>query len=77
MLASAIEKKDNVQSAVQSNMALTMARSAAIVVGQVLSHEEMAAVVAELLACPMPNFTPDGKRIIYIIEEQEIAKMFM
>ncbi len=77
MLASAIEKKDNVQSAVQSNMALTMARSAAIVVGQVLSHEEMAAVVAELLACPMPNFTPDGKRIICIIEEQEIAKMFM
>jgi len=76
MLTSAIEKKDNVQSAVQSNMALTMARSAAIVVGQLLSHEEMSAIVAALLACAMPNYTPDGKRIICIIEEQEIAKMF-
>lgn len=76
MLSSALEKKDSVQSDVWGNMALTMARTAAIVVGQVLSNEEMNAVVSELLACPMPNYTPDGKKIISIIDEQDFSKMF-
>jgi DNA mismatch repair protein MutL len=76
MLSSALEKKDSVKSDVHSNMALTMARSAAVVVGQVLSNEEMNAIVSELLACPMPNYTPDGKKIICIIDEQEFSKMF-
>jgi len=76
MLSSALEKKDNVKSDVQSNMALTMARSAAIVVGQVLTNEEMNAIVAELLACSMPNYTPDGKKTLSIIDEQEFSKIF-
>ncbi len=76
MLSSALEKKDNVKSDVWDSMALTMARSAAIIVGQVLSNEEMNAVVSELLACPMPNYTPDGKKIISIIDEQEFSRMF-
>lgn len=76
MLSSALEKKDNVKSDVLGNMALTMARTAALIVGQVLSNEEMSAVVAELLACPMPNYTPDGRKIISIIDEQEFSRMF-
>ena len=76
MLSSALEKKDGVKSDVHANMALTMARSAAIIDGQVLSNAEMNAVVSELLACPMPNYTPDGKKIICIIDEQEFSKMF-
>ena len=76
MLSSALEKKDNVKSDVWGNMALTMARTAAIIVGQVLSNEEMNAVVSELLACSMPNYTPDGKKIISIIDEQEFSRMF-
>ena len=76
MLSSALEKKDSVKSDVQSNMALTMARSAAIVVGQMLTNEEMNAIVAELLACSMPNYTPDGKKTLSIIDEQEFSKIF-
>ena len=76
MLSSALEKKDNVKSDVLGNMALTMARTAAIIVGQVLSNEEMSAIVSELLACPLPNYTPDGKKIISIIDEQEFSRMF-
>jgi len=76
MLSSAIEKKDNVKSDIQSSMALTMSRSAAIVVGQILSNEEMNSIVSELLACSMPNYTPDGKKIISIIDEQDLSKLF-
>ena len=76
MLTSAIEKKDNIKSDTHASLSLTMARSAAIVVGQVLTNDEMNAIVSELLACPMPNYTPDGRKIISIIDEQEFDKFF-
>ena len=76
MLSSAIEKNSNLRSDMHYGMALTMARSAAIVIGQVLSGEEMNTLVRDLFTCSMPNYTPDGKKIICIIDESEIAKMF-
>lgn len=77
MLSSAIEKGSNVRSDMHFGMALTMARSAAIVVGQVLTVEEMNTLVGDLFACSMPNYTPDGKRIICIIDDSDISKMFV
>lgn len=76
MLSSAIEKNSNLRSDMHYGMALTMARSAAIVIGQVLSVEEMNTLVGDLFSCSMPNYTPDGKKIICIIDESDIAKMF-
>ena len=77
MLSSAIEKGTNVRSDMHHGMALTMARSAAIVTGQILSKEELNTLVGELFACSMPNYTPDGKKIICIIDDSDIAKMFV
>ena len=76
MLDSAVESGSAIRSDPHHSMALTMARSAAIVVGQVLSNEEMSTLVSDLFACAMPNYTPDGKTIIHIIEEGELEKLF-
>ena len=76
MLAGAIEQGNVSKEEVHRALALTMARSAAIVVGQVLSPDEMTALIDELFACDMPAYTPDGKKVFAIIEENDIEKRF-
>lgn len=77
MLAEATEQGNVGKEMVHHAMALTMARSASIVVGQVLSTNEMTALIEELFACEMPAYTPDGKKVFTIIEEDEIEKRFL
>lgn len=63
-------------SAHRYHIALSLARSAAIVVGQVLAQEEMDIIMSELMQSSNPNITPDGKRIIALIPPENIEKMF-
>ena len=63
-------------SAHRHHIALSLARSAAIVVGQVLAQEEMDIIMSELMQSSNPNITPDGKRIIALIPPENIEKMF-
>ncbi len=76
MLMSAMERGVMSKEDIHHNMALTMARSAAIVVGEVLSTNEMAGLIDELFACNMPNYTPEGKKIFIVIDDDELEKMF-
>ena len=76
ILASAMEKGTISKEEIHHNMALTMARSAALVVGEVLSPAEMSNHVDELFACEIPGYTPDGKRTFVIIDDGEVEKMF-
>ena len=59
-----------------SRLALTMARAAAIPVGQVLSPLEMQDLVAQLFATATPNYTPDGRPVLAIIPQENIDKLF-
>ena len=77
MLSSAMEKGVVTKEDIYHNMALTMARSAALVVGEVLAPTEMNHIVDELLACNMPNYTPDGKKTLVVIEDRNIGEMFL
>ena len=76
MVHTAIEKGCKVREEVQSLLAMALANAAAIVPGQVLSNEEMANLVDNLLTSPMPNYTPDGKTILSVLKEEELEKMF-
>lgn len=76
MVSTAMEKGGDVKEEVRHILALTLARAAAIVYGQVLSNEEMSNLVDSLFACPSPNYTPDGKTILATIREEEIEKLF-
>ena len=57
-------------------MALTMARTAAIPVGQVLSQTEMSNLVEQLFATASPNYAPDGHLIVAILPQDTIASLF-
>lgn len=76
MVHTAMEKGSDVKEEVQSMLALTLARAAAIVYGQVLTNDEMACLVDNLFACPSPNYTPDGRTVLTTIKEEDIEKMF-
>ncbi|MBR3859184.1 MAG: DNA mismatch repair endonuclease MutL [Bacteroidaceae bacterium] len=76
MLAGAMEKGVVSKEEIHRGMALAMARSAALVVGEVLSVAEMGSIVAELFACEMPGYTPDGKKTFVVIDDNEVEKMF-
>ena len=76
MVHTAIEKGCKVKEEVQSSLALSLAKAAAIVPGQILSSEEMGNLVDGLLTSAMPNYTPDGKIILSVVKEEELEKMF-
>lgn len=76
MLHTAMEKGNDVKEEVQNILALTLARAAAIVYGQVLNNEEMVNLVDNLFACSTPNYTPDGFVILNTIKGEEIDRLF-
>ena len=76
MLHTAMEKGNDVKEEIQQILALTLARAAAIVYGQVLTNHEMVSLVDSLFACPAPNYTPDGKVVLTTIKEDDIEKLF-
>ena len=76
MVTNAVEKGNDVKEEIQNMLALTLARAAAIVYGQVLSNEEMCSLVDSLFACPTPNYTPDGRVVLTTIKDDEIDKLF-
>ena len=78
MVASAIEREGcgEVGAEVRTALALSLARSAAIVQGQILTVAEMDELVASLFACSTPSHTPDGLTILSVISLDEIEKRF-
>ena len=76
MIHTALEKGCDVREEVQSLLAQTMAKSSAIVYGQVLTTAEMSNLIDSLFACQFPNYTPDGKIVLHTIKEDEIDKIF-
>lgn len=76
IVSSSVEKGNSVEEDVQHFIALSLARSSAIVQGQVLSNEEMESLVDDLFVCTNPNHTPDGKVIVAILEQGELDRLF-
>lgn len=76
MLVGAMEKGGVDKDEIHNSIALTMARSSALVVGEVLSAAEMDCLVNELFACEMPSYTPDGKKTFVVINDNDIEKLF-
>lgn len=57
-------------------IALSMAKASAIGYAKQLSQFEMQEIVDKLFACHEPNLTPDGKKIIVILELDEFENRF-
>lgn len=76
MVHTAVEKGCKVREEVQDMLALSLAKAAAIVPGQVLSNDEMNLIVDELLTSATPNYTPDGKTVLSVLTEEDLEKRF-
>lgn len=78
MIASAIEREGAGQTGdeVRTAIALSLARSSAIVVGQLLTAAEMDELVASLFSSSSPAHTPDGQTVISVIPMDELEKRF-
>lgn len=76
LLHSALDKGSKVKEEVQSVLALSLAKAAAIVPGQVLTDEEMDNLVDSLFSASTPNYTPDGKKVLAVLKEEDIENMF-
>ena len=56
----------------REKMALSMARSASVVAGQILSDAEMRDLLSRYESCGMPRRTPDGKAVCLVIDQKEL-----
>lgn len=61
---------------VRDNLALALARRAAVKSGQKLMPEEIKSVVEGLFACAKPNFSPDGRPTFFTFETSKIESYF-
>ncbi|MDO5446446.1 MAG: DNA mismatch repair endonuclease MutL [Prevotellaceae bacterium] len=75
IVSAAKEGHTDIKEELNSSLCLTIARSASVSIGQVLSNEEMDMIVNRLFACENTNYTPDGKCIFYILPQTDIEKM--
>jgi len=62
--------------ALHESIALSLAESSSLKGGQHLSNEEMSDLIDRLFACANHNFTPDGKKIMSILTQDELEKKF-
>lgn len=74
MVHSALEETDNAKKEINHVLSLSLAKSAAIVYGQILSTKEITALIDDLFSCSNSSLTPDGHDILTIIKEEEIEK---
>jgi len=74
MVHSALEETDSAKKEINHVLSLSLAKSAAIVYGQILSAREITALIDDLFSCSNSSLTPDGHDILTIIKEEEIEK---
>ena len=76
MIETASEKGGDVKSDIHESIARTLAESAAIPYGQILSPLEMEQLAEDLFASAMPGYTPDGKITLTVFSTEELQKRF-
>lgn len=76
LLANYKSNQLDVKLKVRENLAKSLAKASAVNYGKSLSNEEMSSIIDQLFACNTPNFTPEGKTIISVLETQELDNRF-
>jgi DNA mismatch repair protein MutL len=76
MLNKAIETGCEIQEEICEALSLALAQQAAIPFGKVLSHEEADQLIADLFSSSSTNYTPNGKVITSLLNDDELEKRF-
>lgn len=72
-----IETDCKIKEEMREYIALTLAWKKAINYGKIFTEEEIHKFIADLFSSTSPNYTPDGKLIIFILSEKELIKQFL
>lgn len=75
-IQSAKELPSNIKENIRQNIASSLAKKTAIGWGKSMTKEEMSDLINKLFACKNYQHTSEGKKIISIITNAEIEKMF-
>jgi len=75
-LVSCFNENCNAEMEVQENIAQALAKASSITYGATLSETEMQDLTDKLFQLPTPQYLPNGKRIVAILEFEEILKKF-
>lgn len=70
------DESGNISSSIKDILAKILARAEAIQSGRVLNNEEMRQIIDSLFATPEPNYSPDGKQTLVILNMDELEKKF-
>ena len=62
---------------INRSLASSLARNVAIPYGEVLGNDEMENIINNLFVCSNFNYTPDGKKILCILKQTEIERLFL
>jgi DNA mismatch repair ATPase MutL len=62
---------------IREQMAIIMAQNACMRPGEFLTQAEMAELINKLFLCSAPNFTPGGKTVFSILDNEELEKRFL
>ncbi|MEO6167452.1 MAG: DNA mismatch repair endonuclease MutL [Chitinophagales bacterium] len=70
------QSQSNVKLNKRNQLALSMAKKAAIKNGESLTEKEMRNITDQLFACEAPYFTPDGRHTVITFDLNDIEKLF-
>ena len=76
MVESAGQQDGGHADALHHQLALVLARNNAIEVGEELTSVQMETLIGDLFQCENPNLSPDGKKILTILQQEQIDRMF-
>lgn len=76
LVVSARDKTTSAIDEINHTIALGLARNAAVAYGQVLDNAEMENIVNDLFACSNFNYTPDGQKILALLRQPDIERLF-
>ena len=76
IIARSADKQTDLSSDMQQRIALTLAQSAAIPMGKMMSEAEMTDMIDKLFSLPSHRITPDGKTVVVWLSAEEIARRF-
>lgn len=76
LLMSYRENRLNSKLEVKESLARSLAKFNAVNYGTQLGSHQIQELISDLFSCTSPNLSPDGKKIVYIMENDEIASKF-
>ena len=70
------EETLNLEADIREKLTRSIARASSKISGSHLNDQEMQSLIDRLFACSTPEFTPGGKKVLTILQFEELEKLF-